>query len=158
MLRALIKFATGSVLALTAGSAALASTAACADAPLLLQDVIIVDASGSWDHQDIFIEQGRISAIGEGLMLETSVPVTVMHRPGSIVRPRPQAPAASGAIYIRTSTGASGSAASRRTILMPGVAADLVVYSAQADAVIADQVELEISGGRILGAAQICQG
>ena len=149
-MRALIKFATGIVLALTAGSAALANTAVCADAPLLLQDVTIVDASGSWDHQDIFIEQGRISAIGEGLMLETAMPVTTLHRPGPIVRPRPQSTAPSAAIFIRTST--AGSASARRTILMPGVAAGLLVYST------GDALELEISEGRILGMPQTCQG
>ncbi|WP_203292763.1 hypothetical protein [Maricaulis parjimensis] len=157
-MRALTKFVTGFVLALSAGAAAQANTTVCADAPLLIQDVTIVDASGSWDHQDIFIEQGRISAIGEGLMLETAQAVTVMHRPGSIVRPRSQAPASTGAIFIRTSTGASGSASARRTILMPGVPADLVVYAAQSDDVIMDQVELEISEGRILGAPLTCQG
>ena len=150
MLRALTKFATGTVLAITAGSAALANTAACADAPILLQDVSIVDASGSWDHQDIFIEHGRISAIGEGLMLETATPVTVMPRPGSIVRPRPQSAAPAGAIYIRTST--SGSASARRTILMPGVSADLLVYS------VGNALELEISQGRVVGTAPSCQG
>ncbi len=152
MLRALIKFATGTVLALTAGAAALANTTVCADVPLLLQDVTIVDASGSWDHQDIFIEQGRISAIGEGLMLETAIPVTVIHRPGSIVRPRPQSTAPTAAIFIRTSTAAAAPSAARRTILMPGVSADLLVYSA------GEALELEISEGRVLGAVQSCQG
>ena len=151
MRRALIKSGLACALALAGASATLAETAVCADAPILLRDVTIIDASGEWDHQDILIEAGHISAIGSEIVLETGQSVIELGRPGAIVRPGLQ-PAASGtAIFIRTST-----AASRRSVavLSAGSPADLLVYAT--DDRLAGQVELEIRGGRIAGLTDTC--
>ena len=67
MLRALNKCLTAALGALALTAMAAASDAGCAASPLLLQDVTIVDASGRWSDQDIFIENGRISAVGSDL-------------------------------------------------------------------------------------------
>lgn len=82
MLRALIKILSATALALGLATSARATEIACEAAPILLQDVTIVDASGRWDDQDIFIENGRISALGSDLVLETDQRVTIVERPG----------------------------------------------------------------------------
>lgn len=156
-MRTLIKTAIAAFAIALAPGAALASGPACEAAPLLLQDVTIVDASGSWDHQDIFIEAGRISAIGEDLVLETGQTVTVLGRSGAIVRPRPRQAVQSGAIFIRTST-RSASATPRATVLLPGAPADLLVYAGEPDETGLGRVELEIEAGHILGASVSCRG
>ena len=151
MLRGLI------IAALTSGAAfgALpAAHASCAAAPILIQDVTVVDATGEWDDQDIFIEHGRISAIGSGLELESASAVMPLHRPGAVVRPAADRPAPeAGVLVIRTAFDAGPRTS--RTILTAGVPANLVVYRNAAGA---EQVELEIRDGRILGHADTCQG
>ncbi|OLF81579.1 hypothetical protein AWH62_02610 [Maricaulis sp. W15] len=151
MRRALIKTSLVSALALAGSGAAMAEAAICADAPILLRDVTIIDASGEWDDQDILIEAGRISAIGSEIELETGQAIIELGRPGAIVRPGVQPTASAGAIFIRTST-----AASRRTaaVLSAGSPADLLVYAT--DEHLAGQVELEIRGGRIAGLTDSC--
>lgn len=152
MLRTLIKIATGSAAALTLAAAAQGAEVACEATPILLQDVTIVDASGRWSDQDIYIEDGRISALGSDLLLETGQLVTIVRRPGAIVRPRPEEQQEAGAIFIRTATRAP-SRAERTEILMPGAPADLVVYGTEAGP---GAVEMEIRGGRIVGTAPVC--
>ncbi|WP_300541946.1 hypothetical protein [Maricaulis sp.] len=155
MLRTLINSISAAFVVLAAAGAAHAANVAgnvvCQPAPLLLQDVTIMDASGRWDDQDIFIENGRISAIGEGLLLETRQVVTVFQRPGAVVRPRPARQAA--AIFIRTSN-RSAAPSPRETVLMPGAPADLLVFGAATAG--PGQVELEIRAGRIVGALSAC--
>ena len=152
MLRTLIKIATGSAAALTLAATAQGAEIACEATPILLQDVTIVDASGRWSDQDIYIENGEISALGSDLILETGQLVTIVQRPGAIVRPREEDQPETAAIFIRTATRAP-SRAERTEILMPGVPADLVVYGTEAGP---GAVEMEIRGGRIVGAAPAC--
>lgn len=152
MLRTLTKFAAATAAALFVAAIAQASELACEAAPILLQDVTIVDGSGRWDEQDIFIEDGRISAIGEDIVLETVQAVTVLGRPGAVVRPRTEIPSQPAAIFIRTSTAAAPSPRAT-AILMPGVPADLVVYGTEAGP---GTIEMEILGGRIVGAPAAC--
>lgn len=155
MLRALIKIATGSAAALTLAATAQGAELACETTPILLQDVTIIDGSGRWSDQDIFIEDGRISALGSDLLLETGQVVTILSRPGAVVRPRPAAQAETAAIFIRTATRAP-SRAERRDILMPGVPADLVVHGAGISDAVPGPVEMEIRGGRIVGMPSGC--
>jgi hypothetical protein len=153
MLRTLIKIATGSAAALTLAATAQGAEIACEATPILLQDVTIVDASGRWSDQDIYIEDGRISALGSDLLLETGQLVTIVRRPGAIVRPRAEEDGReAAAIFIRTAARAP-SRAGRAEILMPGAPADLVVYGTEAGP---GAVEMEIRGGRIVGAAPVC--
>lgn len=152
MLPALIKIATGSAAALALAATAQGAEIACEATPILLQDVTIVDASGRWSDQDIYIEDGRISALGSDLLLETGQLVTIMRRPGAVVRPREEEQPETAAIFIRTAARAP-SRAGRTEILMPGAPADLVVYGTEAGP---GAVEMEIRGGRIVGAAPVC--
>ena len=121
------------------------------DAPILLRDVTIIDASGEWDDQDILIEQGRISAIASDIELETGQLVVELGRPGAIVRPGLQTRPANGAVFIRAST-----APGRRntTILSAGSPADLRVFAT--DVARAGQVEIEIRGGHVAGLTDVC--
>ncbi|MAC39383.1 MAG: hypothetical protein CMH94_09255 [Oceanicaulis sp.] len=152
MLRVLNKCLTSSLGALALAATAHAADTGCDATPLLLQDVTIVDASGRWSDQDIFIENGRISAVGSDLVLETGQAVTVLGRPGAVVSPRPEA--APGAIYIRTATRAP-SRAGRRELVMPGAPADLLVYAEETGP---GQIEMEIRDGRIVGVMPVCSG
>ena len=151
MRRALITSSLVLALAILVGGLAEAETAACREASILLRDVTIIDGSGEWDDQDILIEQGRISAIGSEIELETGQALVELDRPGAIVRPGIQTAAAAGAIYIRTSTTSSRV---RTAILSAGSPADLLVYAT--DAARAGQVEIEIRGGRIAGLNDSC--
>lgn len=153
MLRTLIKFAAAMAVIVSAAAAAQANELACEAAPILLQDVTIVDGSGRWNDQDIYIEDGRISAIGEDLVLETLQAVTVLGRPGAVVRPRAERQAEPAAIFIRTSTAAAAPSPRATAVLMPGAPADLVLYGSEAGP---GAIELEILGGRIVGAATSC--
>lgn len=156
MLRVLIKIATTSFAAAGLSATALAADIACEATPILLQNVTIVDASGRWDDQDIFIEDGRISAIGSDLLLETGQVVTLVERPGAVVRPRPRQQAETAAIFIRTAARAP-SRAGREAILMPGAPADLVVYRGVAGDSMPGPVEMEIRGGEIVGSLPACR-
>ncbi|MAC90860.1 MAG: hypothetical protein ACJAU5_001622 [Maricaulis maris] len=151
MRRALIKTCLVAGLAFGTCAAAQAESSVCNDAPILLRDVTIIDASGEWDDQDILIEQGRISAIASDIELETGQLVVELGRPGAIVRPGVQAASSHGAIFIRAST-----APSRRetAILTAGSPADLNVYAT--DAALAGQVEIEIRGGHVAGLTDVC--
>lgn len=144
MRRILIKFVLASALA-TSGATVQAATLVCASDPVLLRDVTIVDASGEWTDQDIFIEDGEISVIGSDLELETTRTVRVMDRPGSIVRPTPAAPA-TGRLVIRASLRA---APAETKYLMPGLPADMVVEGN-------GRTEFEIRGGRLIGTGETC--
>lgn len=157
-MRALIKsFALAlTVSGLTvAGLSAAAQATVCEPAPLLIRDVTIVDGSGRWSDQDIYIERGEISAIGETLELESGIAPIIIERPGAIVRPGQ--PAETTALFIRTSTRAP-SRVQRPAILMPGVAADLVIYSTDIDASGLGDIDLEIRGGVIVGDTPACLG
>lgn len=152
MLRTLIKIVTASAAVLGCAATAQAAEIACEATPILLQDVTIVDASGRWSDQDIYIENGEISALGSDLLLETGQLVTIVRRPGAIVRPREEEQPETAAIFIRTAARAP-SRAGRTEILMPGAPANLVVYGTEAGP---GAIEMEIRGGRIVGAAPVC--
>lgn len=151
MRRALIKTCLVAGLAFCAASTAQAATSICNDAPILLRDVTIIDASGEWADQDILIEQGRISAIASDIELETGQRVVELGRPGAVVRPGLPAASANGAIFIRTSTAPSRP---DRTVLSAGSPADLRVYATEAAR--AGRVEIEIRGGHVAGLTDVC--
>ncbi|WP_297731096.1 hypothetical protein [uncultured Maricaulis sp.] len=151
MRRALIKICLAASLAVFAAGASQAAEMVCETAPLLLRDVTIIDASGEWDHQDILIEQGRISAIGSEIELETGQAVIELGRSGAIVRPGVEPAATEGALIIRASTANAGRT---RAILSAGSPADLRVYAT--DGALAGQVEIEIRSGRIVGLNDTC--
>ncbi len=151
MRRALIKFCLAAGLAICTGAAAQAETSVCGDVPILLRDVTIIDASGEWDDQDILIEQGRISAIGSDIELETGQRVVELGRPGAIVRPGLQPVSANGAIFIRASTAPNRPDMS---ILSAGSPADLRVFAGEGAP--AGQVEIEIRGGHVAGLTDVC--
>ncbi|WP_323761548.1 hypothetical protein [Maricaulis sp.] len=151
MRRALINISLIVGLACVSAAAARADSAVCQDAPILLRDVTIIDASGEWEDQDILIEQGRISAIASHIELETGQLVIELGRPGAIVRPGLQAGPAHGAIFIRASLAPERRA---RSVLTAGSPADLRVYATEA--AFAGQVEIEIRGGHVAGLTDIC--
>jgi hypothetical protein len=137
------------VFALTAAPAlAGASELGCDPATLLLRHVTIIDASGQWDDQDILIEDGRISAVGSALELNTSDAVTEIDGQGAIVRPRPDETVR---LFIRTST-----AQPSTMMILPGVPADLLVSVARTREGVTGRSDMEIRGGRIAGSTDTC--
>lgn len=144
------KMASALAVFMIAASPALAGSAdlACPSASLLLRHVTIIDASGQWDDQDILIEDGRISAVGSGLELDSADVITEFDGQGAIVRPRPDETVR---LLIRTSTAA---AALPATMILPGSPADLVVTTATAG--LTGQGEMQIRGGRIAGSSETC--
>ena len=121
-----------SLLSLTAMTAictpvAQASTA-CLDNTVILRNVTIEDASGRWDHQDVLIEHGVITALGGALELDRSE-VAEWELGGHVVRP-----AVEDGIVIRVAARAR-SETPEQTYLMPGEAADLDIVRANGETV-----------------------
>ncbi|WP_300556770.1 hypothetical protein [Maricaulis sp.] len=117
------------VIAAIGAPAAQASTV-CLEATVILRDVTIEDASGRWEHQDVLIEDGVITAMGGGLEVD-GVDVAEWALGGHIIRP-----AVNDAIIIRVSARASAGTPSRH-YLMPGEAADFDIFQADGEAVAA---------------------
>jgi len=59
----------------------------CLDARLVLRDVTIADGSGRWSHQDVLIENGRFTAMGRELMIESETVVAEVSAAGVVISP-----------------------------------------------------------------------
>jgi hypothetical protein len=104
------------------GAPAAQASTACLDNTVILRDVTIEDASGRWEHQDLLIENGVITAMGGGLELDRDA-VAEWSLGGHVVRP-----AADEGIMIRVAARAS-TEAPRQVYLMPGEAADFDIFT-----------------------------
>lgn len=132
---------------------ALAAEMSCPNAPLLLRHVTIIDASGQWDDQDILIEDGRISALGSGLEIDSSERIIELDGQGAIVSPRRDETVR---LIVRTSTATPRHDAA--IMLMPGVAADLVIRASLAGNGPFGAGEIEMRNGRLAGAETCLAG
>lgn len=123
--------------------------AMCLDAPLLLRDATIIDATGEWDHQDIYVKNGKISAIGTELNIDTTTALQIIDVAGAFVRPRPEQTLR---IIVRTSGRSSDS---RGVSLIPGAAANMQVSTTRNGIAVASALSLDIVDGRVLSQAEI---
>ena len=112
------------------GAPAAQASTACLDATVILRDVTIEDASGRWDHQDLLIEDGVITAMGGGLEID-GADVSEWVLGGHVIRP-----AVNDAIIIRVSVRANAETLPL-DYLMPGEAADFDIFLANGEAVAA---------------------
>lgn len=115
MIRILLS-ALAFALALIAPSAAEAD---CLGPVFILRDVTIEDASGRWDHQDVLIEQGQITAIG-GYLETVQTVDDVLDLSGHILRPAPN----NNVLVIRASTATSDP---EGDLILAGQAADFLL-------------------------------
>ena len=85
----LILMITTLVLASTllANSSATLEFDQCLETRLVLRDVTIADGSGRWSHQDVLIENGRFTAMGRELTIESETVVTEVPATGAVISP-----------------------------------------------------------------------
>lgn len=127
-----------------------ANMAVCLDAPLLLRNATIIDATGEWDHQDIYVKNGKISAIGTELDVETTSGLQIIDVAGGFVRPRAEQ---NLRIIIRTS---DRTLSTDGVSLIPGAAANLQVSTTRNGVAAVTAMSLDIVDGRVLSQAQTC--
>ena len=122
----------------------------CLDAPLLLRNATIIDATGEWDHQDIYVKNGKISAIGTELNVETTATLQIIDVAGGFVRPR-----AEQTLRIIVHT-ADRAANARGVSLIPGTAANMQVSITRNGVAASTALVLDIVDGRVVSQLQNC--
>lgn len=148
-MKTLLAGACASVVIASAAQASGSGSALCEADTLLLRDIVIMDASGRWDDQDILIEQGEISAIGSDLTVETGEPIAEIEMAGAVVRPRANETLT---LFVRTST-RSEQPDTSADYIMPGMIADFTAFDGETDN---SPIALEMRDGRISGMGQSC--
>jgi len=59
----------------------------CLHERLVLRDVTITDGSGRWNHQDVLIENGRFTAMGSELEIESEAGIEELATAGAVISP-----------------------------------------------------------------------